>query len=230
VLNLEKGESIGSAFSQLPKFLTTSVIGAAIAAALFGEGPIFILLKAASDSGLSNEVAISWLTICYLVGGLFTIIMSLYYRQPIYVAFSIPAIVLIASSLTRYPFSDVLGAIFISGILVVIIGVTGVFKKPLNTSRCLSSGDDCWHTCKLWGCDCYITNQVSLNRWVDDSCIFTFKHVFSNFTKVPARAWCFDRRYFCRIFTGGMDTQALSFKLSSLVFIPPHLISVRLLN
>jgi len=132
VLNLEKGESIGSAFSQLPKFLTTSVIGAAIAAALFGEGPIFILLKAASDSGLSNEVAISWLTICYLVGGLFTIIMSLYYRQPIYVAFSIPAIVLIASSLTRYPFSDVLGAIFISGILVVIIGVTGVFKKAIK--------------------------------------------------------------------------------------------------
>ncbi|WP_206808457.1 benzoate/H(+) symporter BenE family transporter [Paradesulfitobacterium ferrireducens] len=132
MLKLEKGEGISSSFSQLPKFITTSTIGVAITAVLFGEGPIFILLKAASEAKLPNNIAISWLAVVFLMGGLLTLLMSLYYRQPIYVAFSIPAVVLIGSALTRYPFSDVIGAVLLAGIIVLLIGISGLFKIAIR--------------------------------------------------------------------------------------------------
>lgn len=57
---------------------------------------------------------------------------SLYYRQPVQFAFSIPAIAIIAGALPRYAFSDILGAITLSGFLVFLLGVTGLFKAFLR--------------------------------------------------------------------------------------------------
>lgn len=132
MLNMEKGVSIRKSAKDFRKSLTPTGIGVAIAATLFGEGPVFLLLKLLNDANLANNMAISWLTIIFVVGGVLTVFFSLYYRQPVQFAFSIPAIAIIGSALQRYAFSDILGAVTLSGLLVLLLGVTGLFKAFLR--------------------------------------------------------------------------------------------------
>ncbi|MDI3312356.1 MAG: benzoate/H(+) symporter BenE family transporter, partial [Thermoanaerobacterium sp.] len=90
MLNMEKGSSISESVRDFKKSLTPAGIGVAIAAILFGEGPVFLLLKLVNDAKLADNLAISWLTVIFITGGILTIIFSLYYRQPVQFAFSIP--------------------------------------------------------------------------------------------------------------------------------------------
>jgi len=107
-------------------------VGVAIAATLFGEGPVFLLLKLLNDANLASSLTISWLTIIFIIAGIFSIFASLYYRMPIQFGFSIPAVAIIGSALLRYQFSDILGAVLISGLIVLLLGVTGLFKWVLR--------------------------------------------------------------------------------------------------
>lgn len=132
MLNMEKGSSISESVRDFKKSLTPAGIGVAIAAILFGEGPVFLLLKLVNDAKLADNLAISWLTVIFITGGILTIIFSLYYRQPVQFAFSIPAVAIIGSAMQRYQFSDILGAVLLSGIVVLLLGVTGLFKWVLK--------------------------------------------------------------------------------------------------
>ncbi|MGB4305774.1 MAG: benzoate transporter, partial [Coprothermobacter proteolyticus] len=63
MLNMEKGGSISQSARDFFKSLTPAGVGVAIAATLFGEGPVFLLLKLLNDANLASSLAISWLTI-----------------------------------------------------------------------------------------------------------------------------------------------------------------------
>lgn len=132
MLNMEKGGSITQAAKDFGKSITPAGVGVAIAATLFGEGPVFLLLKLLNDAHLASNIAVSWLTIIFIVAGVFSIFASLYYRMPIQFGFSIPAVAIIGSALIRYQFSDILGAVLISGVIVLLLGVTGLFKWVLK--------------------------------------------------------------------------------------------------
>ncbi|WP_018963719.1 solute carrier family 23 protein [Coprothermobacter platensis] len=132
MLNMEKGGSITQSAKDFGKSITPAGVGVAIAATLFGEGPVFLLLKLLNDAHLASNIAVSWLTIIFIVAGVFSIFASLYYRMPIQFGFSIPAVAIIGSALIRYPFSDILGAVLISGVIVFLLGVTGLFKWVLK--------------------------------------------------------------------------------------------------
>lgn len=132
MLNMEKGVSISESARDFRKSLTPAGIGVAIAATLFGEGPVFLLLKLLNDAKLADNLAVSWLTVVFIMGGILTVIFALYYRQPVQFAFSIPAVAIIGNALQRHQFSDILGAVLVSGILVLLLGVTGLFKWVLK--------------------------------------------------------------------------------------------------
>ncbi|MGO3343281.1 MAG: benzoate/H(+) symporter BenE family transporter, partial [Glutamicibacter arilaitensis] len=61
--------------------------------------------------------------------GLATIVMSLLYRQPLGFAWSIPGTVLLGPSLQHLSFPEVVGAFFVSGVLVLALGATGVVRR-----------------------------------------------------------------------------------------------------
>jgi benzoate membrane transport protein len=132
MLNMERGGSFRESARDLRRSITPAGVGVAATAILFGEGPVFLLLKLLNDTKLASNLATSWLTIIFLVGGALSIVISMYYRQPIQFAFSIPGVAIIGSALTRYEFSAVLGAILISGVLVFLLGATGAFKWVLQ--------------------------------------------------------------------------------------------------
>ncbi|WP_066158021.1 benzoate/H(+) symporter BenE family transporter [Halalkalibacter krulwichiae] len=92
---------------------------------LFGvTGPLLIVLNSAEIGGLSDSITTSWIFAIYVVGGLSTIGLSVYYKQPIAVAFSIPGAVLVGTTLLNHSFTDVLGAYVITSILLLLIAVT----------------------------------------------------------------------------------------------------------
>ncbi|WP_019121867.1 benzoate/H(+) symporter BenE family transporter [Brevibacillus massiliensis] len=116
-----------------PKYLSVASISNGIIAWLFGvTGPLLIVLQSAAKGNVTLDVTISWIFSIYVVGGILTLGMSLYYRQPIPVAFSIPGAVLVGSSLMQHTFAEVVGAYFITGVLVVILGVTGIVKRIMK--------------------------------------------------------------------------------------------------
>ncbi|MDQ0218711.1 hypothetical protein ELQ35_04865 [Peribacillus cavernae] len=83
-------------------------------------------MNAAREGNLPIEQAVSWLFIIYTAGGMFTLIMSFRYRQPIVVAYSIPGAVLVGSALKHIPLSEAVGAFIVAGTVVTLIGLSVV--------------------------------------------------------------------------------------------------------
>lgn len=118
--------SIKSSLSTWP--LQGSVNG--FVAWLFGvTGPLLIVLNAAEVGELSSPVITSWVFSIYVIGGLTTIFLSVRYKQPIAMAFSIPGAVLVGSTLLNHSFSDVVGAYLITSLILFVIAATKSTEK-----------------------------------------------------------------------------------------------------
>lgn len=125
--------SVGESLKLIPKHLNVNTISAGTLAAIFGcTGPALIIIGGATDAGLSIEQTISWLFAVYFFGSLIGIYLALKYRQPIVGAWSIPGAVLVAGALQHYTLSEISGAYFVSGVLVFILGISGLIGKAMK--------------------------------------------------------------------------------------------------
>jgi len=113
--------------------LNIKTISAGTMAAIFGcTGPALIVIGGAQNGGLTQVETISWLFAIYFFGGIIGILLSLRYRQPIAGAFSIPAAVLIAGALTTTTLSEATGAYLVAGIIVLLLGISGMIGKVMR--------------------------------------------------------------------------------------------------
>lgn len=129
----EKGYGIIAGLRELPKHLNGSTISAGAVAAIFGcTGPALLVIKAATEGGLTQVQAISWLFSIYFIGGLVSLFLALYYKQPICGAFNIPAAVMLVSVLKTFNIYQAAGAYFIAGIIVLVLGYSGVIGKVMR--------------------------------------------------------------------------------------------------
>ena len=95
-------------------------------------GPLAIMLAVATKSGLTEGDISSWIFSGYGIGGIFSIVFSLIYRQPISMAWTIPGAILLVPALTHLSFSDVIGAYLATGLFILFLGVTGWIKKGMS--------------------------------------------------------------------------------------------------
>ncbi|MEQ3553305.1 benzoate/H(+) symporter BenE family transporter [Pseudonocardia nematodicida] len=124
---IEPGPGIRSGLRGLPRRLNPATIGAAVVAAVFGcTGPALIVIDGAAANGLPGELISSWIFGIYVFGGLISLVLALRYRVPVVGAFSIPGAVLVVGALATFPFSDVVGAFLAAGLLVLVLGLTGL--------------------------------------------------------------------------------------------------------
>lgn len=99
---------------------------------LFGAtGPLLIVLQAAEKGGLGSEQVSSWIFSIYGIAGMLSVILSIYYRQPIAMAFSIPGAVLVGTALTHHAFEEVIGAYIVTGVLVLVLGMSGIIHRMM---------------------------------------------------------------------------------------------------
>lgn len=130
---IERGPGFRSGVADFVQYLDLNKFGAGLTAAVFGcTGPALIILQAAEDGGLTNSQAVSWLFGIYVLGGLITLGMALYYKQPLMGAWTIPGAVLIGIVLSGFNIQQAAGAYLVSGVLVFLIGISGTFRDVVD--------------------------------------------------------------------------------------------------
>jgi benzoate membrane transport protein len=129
----ERGAGFKGSLQALKQDVTLTRLSLGFTAFLFAAtGPLVILLTSANQAKLPFETTVSWIFTVYLTSGIGMIFMSLYYRQPIVVAWSIPGAALVGDGLLHNAFSDVLGAYLVVALALVILGITGAVRRVME--------------------------------------------------------------------------------------------------
>lgn len=92
-------------------------------------GPIAILLTVGGQTGLSQAELSSWFIGAFSLNALMSCVVSAYYRQPMVFLWSIPGIVVVGASLNHLSFGEVVGAYLSCGVLLLVLGLSGLFAK-----------------------------------------------------------------------------------------------------
>lgn len=130
---LEKGYNLGESLKILWTNINAAAVGTGLVATLFSTlGPGVIVMNAAKQGGLTEAQAVSWLFGIYAIGGLATMFMSLRYRIPVVIAYTIPGAVMLGSLLSRFSLSDAIGSYFVVALVIFLLTVTGAIKKVVE--------------------------------------------------------------------------------------------------
>ena len=108
-----------------------NAVNAVVGFLFASTGPVAIILKVGIEGGLSEAEIASWLFGSFFLNGLITIPFCLHYRQPLVFFWSIPGAVLLGPALDHMPFSAVLGAYYATGVLMLVLGVSGLVRKVM---------------------------------------------------------------------------------------------------
>ncbi len=90
----------------------------------FGAVPLHIAVS--GQLGLSTAQTSSWIFIVWFSGAVASIWLSLQYRQPIPITWTIPGLVYLGTLADRFSFAELVGANLIAGVLLLVLGVLGV--------------------------------------------------------------------------------------------------------
>lgn len=107
-------------------------VAGSIAALISCTGPIVILVQAAQAGGLSEAELASWIWAVCVGGGVLSVWLSLYFKAPFFIAWSIPGAALLVSVLATTSFTVAIGAFIGASVIVFLFGVTGAFDKFLS--------------------------------------------------------------------------------------------------
>lgn len=130
---MEPGPGFGSGLKDLKGYLNSQTISSGVISSIFGcTGPALVVIDAATKANYTPEDIATWLFGIYFFGGLISIIMALYFKLPISGAFSIPGAAMLSVSLVGIPFNEAGGAFILAGVIVLILGLTGLIGKIMN--------------------------------------------------------------------------------------------------
>lgn len=105
-------------------------IGTGLVALIFSaSGPIAVILAAAAAGNLTPGETSSWIFGAFLGNGLLSLFLTWLYRSPQAYFWTIPGTVLAGDALTHLNFGEVVGAYIITGVLVFLLGWTGLIGR-----------------------------------------------------------------------------------------------------
>jgi benzoate membrane transport protein len=100
---------------------------------LFGAtGPLAIILSVGTNGGLSSAQIASFVFGVFAINGVVTILLTVAYRQPLAMFWTIPGTVLMGPALTHMSFAEVVGAFYVTSLLVLVLGWTGLARRVLE--------------------------------------------------------------------------------------------------
>lgn len=106
-----------------------TVAAAAIAMILSATGTFAILLTIGREAGLSSALIGSLAAVVYGLGGVTTIVLSIIYRQPITVLWTIAGATLLPAALTHMSFAEAMGACIVTSAALVLLGLSGSIQR-----------------------------------------------------------------------------------------------------
>ncbi|MBT2368254.1 benzoate/H(+) symporter BenE family transporter [Streptomyces sp. ISL-10] len=110
----------------------SAVLAGLVAVVVSYSGPLVIVLAAASAGHLSAGQTSSWLWAISIGSGLTCIALSLRTRMPVITAWSTPGAALLVTSLGAYPYEEAVGAFLVTGVVITLVGLTGVFGRLMR--------------------------------------------------------------------------------------------------
>ncbi|WKB51495.1 benzoate/H(+) symporter BenE family transporter [Eleftheria terrae] len=111
--------------------LSLSAVVAGFVAVLVGfTSSVVLVFQAAAAVGASPAVTASWIWALGLGMGLTSIALSLYWREPVLVAWSTPGAAVLATASVGLP--EAVGAFIVAAALITLCGVTGLFARVMN--------------------------------------------------------------------------------------------------
>lgn len=132
-LGIERGPGFGPSLKALPQHLTLAAVSYGATAWLFAvTGPFLVYVNAAEQGNLAPAEFNSWIFGGYFICGLLTLLMTLYYRQPLLAAITIPGGVLTGAALTHLSFPEVIGAYLLTGLFIVALTTSGTTRKATH--------------------------------------------------------------------------------------------------
>ncbi len=93
--------------------------------------PVAIILSVGSRGGLSEAEIASWVFGVFFFNGLISIGYCWFYRQPLVFFWTIPGAVLVGPALEHLSFAEVVGAFYLTGLLMFVLSVTGWVKRVM---------------------------------------------------------------------------------------------------
>lgn len=102
-----------------------------IAVAVSYAGPMLVIIQAADRAGLDSAQTASWVWAVSVGSGIVGLVLSLFTRQPVVVAWSVPGSALLLTVLGGYEFSEAVGAYIVAGLLGLVLSLSGLFGRLL---------------------------------------------------------------------------------------------------
>lgn len=100
-----------------------------IATSLTYAGPLVILFQVAEAANLSSTQLASWIWGISIGAGLLSLSFSLKYKMPMLFAWNAPGSAMLVTLAPGVEFSQIIGAYCMSGLMMFLLGVSGLFKK-----------------------------------------------------------------------------------------------------
>lgn len=110
----------------------SAVVAGFLSAVINFAGPFLIVLEATRAAGLNEAQTASWVWALSLGNGVCSIVLSLFTRVPVIVAWSTPGAALLIASLGGFSFSEAVGAFLVASVAAAVAGYTGWFGWLLS--------------------------------------------------------------------------------------------------
>jgi benzoate membrane transport protein len=115
------------------KDLSLSAFTAGFVAVLVGfTSSVAIVFQAAQAFGATPEMISSWMWALGLGMGLCSALPSLYWKQPVMIAWSTPGAAVLAVAGAGYGMGEAVGAFIVCALLITLAGATGGFERVMN--------------------------------------------------------------------------------------------------
>lgn len=94
-------------------------------------GPVAVILAAGTAGGLSPQQMASWIFGVFFLNGILTVLSSWLYRRPLAFFWTIPGTIIVGASLQHLSWPEVLGAFLVTGVLILVLGLTGWVRQVM---------------------------------------------------------------------------------------------------
>ena len=91
----------------------------------YGFRALALHLEVAGQLGLSSTEASSWIFVIWFTGAITSVALTLYYRIPIPITWTIPGLIYLGTLSGQFTFPEIVGANLIAGAAILVLGAFG---------------------------------------------------------------------------------------------------------
>ena len=118
--------------SVLPDWSTPAFLAGLTAFTWYAFGALPLHLAISAQLGLSAAQTSSWVFIVWFSSALLTILLSLVYRQPIPITWTIPGLIYLGTLAGQFSYAEIMGGNLMAGVLFLVLAVLGMGERIMK--------------------------------------------------------------------------------------------------